>query len=154
MDHRGHRHRLGFVFTALLVTAGVAVFVGLRATVHDLDHSLDHFYGPNTPGRAELPRGLDGALRTIFEDAGASAAERRPASALIRRLENDLMDSVYRWTGHFPERTRALVRFLAERADQLQQVYAADHEASATVGVTTLVTALAVNYVHRGTYLP
>ena len=27
-------------------------------------------------------------------------------------------------------------------------------EASATVGVTTLVTALAVNYVHRGTYLP
>jgi len=126
----------------------------LDEDVGELTYSLDHFYGPNTPGRAELPRGLDGALRTIFEDAGASAAERRPASALIRRLENDLMDSVYRWTGHFPERTRALVRFLAERADQLQQVYAADHEASATVGVTTLVTALAVNYVHRGTYLP
>jgi len=30
-------HRLGFVFTAVLVTAGVAVFVGLRATVRDLD---------------------------------------------------------------------------------------------------------------------
>ncbi len=44
MEHRGHGHRLGFVFTALLVAAGVAVFVGLRATVHDLDHSLDHFY--------------------------------------------------------------------------------------------------------------
>ncbi len=26
------------------MTAGVAVFVGLRATVHDLDHSLDRFY--------------------------------------------------------------------------------------------------------------
>ena len=32
------------MFTALLVAAGVAVFVGLRATVHDLDHSLDRFY--------------------------------------------------------------------------------------------------------------
>ena len=35
--HQPHRHRLGFVFTAILVAAGVAVFVGLRATVRDLD---------------------------------------------------------------------------------------------------------------------
>ncbi len=41
---RSPQHRLGFVFTALLVAAGVAVFVGLRATVRDLDTSLDHFY--------------------------------------------------------------------------------------------------------------
>jgi len=125
----------------------------LDEDVGELAYSLDSFYGLESPRRAEMPRGLDGALRTIFEDAG-TAGERRSASALIRRLENDLMDSVYRWTGHFPERTRALVRFLADRADQLQQAYPAEQEASATVGVTTLVTALAVNYVHRGTYMP
>jgi hypothetical protein len=63
------------------------------------------------------------------------------------------MADVYRWTGHFPERTRILLRHLAERAEQLQQVYAEDCEAQAIVGLTTLVTALAMNHVHRGSYL-
>ena len=38
------------------------------------------------------------------------------------------MANVFRWTGHFPERTRLLLRYLAERAAQLQQGYAADRE--------------------------
>jgi hypothetical protein len=130
----------------------------LDEDVGELGYTLDHFYGSGLPGSAELPRGLDGALRTIFEDPGTPAgtlpAQRYPASTLIRRLEDDLMDSVYRWTGHFPERTRALVRHLADRADHLQLAYAPDQETAATVGVTTLVTALAMNHVHRGTYVP
>ena len=62
------------------------------------------------------------------------------------------MADVYRWTGHFPERTRLLLRHLAERADELKQVYPADRRMEAAVGLTTLVTSLASNYVHRGTY--
>jgi hypothetical protein len=46
------------------------------------------------------------------------------------------------------------VRYLAERASQLQQGYARTREISATVGLTTLVTGLAMNYVQRGSYLP
>jgi hypothetical protein len=125
----------------------------LDEDVGDLTFSLDQFYGSHTAGSAELPPGLDGALRSVFEDTEA-AAERRPASALIRRLEDDVMDSVYRWTGHFPERTRALLRFLADRAGRLRLTYPASRETAATVGVTTLVTALAMNHVHRGTYVP
>ena len=49
-----------------------------------------------------------------------------PAAALIRRLEPELMANVFRWTGHFPERTRVLLRYLAERAAQLQQGYRGD----------------------------
>ena len=64
------------------------------------------------------------------------------------------MENVFRWTGHFPERTRVLVRHLAERADQLDLGYAPTQEAQAAVALTTLVTALAMNHVHRGTYLP
>ena len=45
---------------------------------------------------------------------------------LIRRLSRDLPADVYRWTGHFPERTRLLLRHLAERADALGQVYPED----------------------------
>ena len=64
------------------------------------------------------------------------------------------MENVYRWTGHFPERTRVLLRHLAARARELDLAYQAADEAAATTGLTTFVTALAMNHVHRGTYLP
>ena len=106
----------------------------------------------------ELPAGVDGNLRAVFEDAGshesASQAARLPAGELIRRLGPALMADVYRWTGHFPERTRDLVDHLAERADALAQVYPADAETRAVTAVTTLVTALAMNHVLKGRYSP
>jgi hypothetical protein len=98
-------------------------------------------------------------LRAIFEDLGqpedaTPGLPRRKASALIARLERDLTANVYRWTGHFPERTRLLVRHLAERADSLQQGYPENQEVQAATAITTLITALAMNHVLRGTYLP
>jgi len=132
----------------------------LDEDVGEIEYSLDHYYrsDPNALG-GEAPRGLDGALRAIFEDLGGvegmSLEEPLvPAAALIRRLEPELLANVFRWTGHFPERTRVLVRFLAERAGQLRQGYAANREQAAIVGFTTLVTGLAMNYVQRGSYLP
>lgn len=126
--------------------------------VGQLSYSLEHYYQGLSLPAADLAQGLDGALRSIFEDLGvpedASKARRRPASALIRRLERDLLTNVYRWTGHFPERTRQLLHHLAERADCLRQVYPEDRETEAVVALTTLVTALAMNHVHRGSYLP
>jgi hypothetical protein len=82
------------------------------------------------------------------------AAERRPATALLRRLEPTLCTEVYRWTGHFPERTRPLVRQLAERSAAMALDYAAADEPRVTVALTALVTALAMNHVHHGSYLP
>jgi hypothetical protein len=78
----------------------------------------------------------------------------RPAAELIRRLEPELMANVFRWTGHFPERTRMLLRYLADRAVRLGQGYPADREESAIMALTTLVTGLAMNHVQRGSYLP
>ncbi len=135
--------------------------------ISEYDGSIEQFYQhlsrsseeALTLGKIELPRGLDGALKAIFEDLGdredkSSTAARKPASALILRLEPQLLANVYRWTGHFPERIRPLMRHLAQRAEQLQQVYPEDRETQAIVALTTLVTTLAMNYVHRGTYLP
>jgi putative zinc-binding metallo-peptidase len=130
----------------------------LDEDVAEIPYTLDQFYGAAEIG-GEFPPGLDGALRSIFEDWGrpedaATESPRRPASELIRRLGRDLPAEVYRWTGHFPERTRLLLRHLAERADALGQVYPEDREAPAAIALTTLVTALAMNYVHRGSYMP
>jgi hypothetical protein len=76
------------------------------------------------------------------------------AADLIRRLEPELMANVFRLTGHFPERTRVLLRYLADRAEQLRQGYAVTRETAAIVALTTLVTGLAMNHVQRGSYLP
>ncbi len=126
--------------------------------VADLTYTVHDYYSGIRIGDDGLPPGLEGAITAIFEDLGPddppSTSPRKPAAALIRRMERDLVANVFRWTGHFPERTRPLVRYLAERADQLKQVYPENLEADAALAITTLVTALAMNHVHRGTYLP
>jgi hypothetical protein len=126
----------------------------------DMSDSLEDYYREEaSPDDDPLPPGLDGALQAIFEDFDeaedlASKAPRRPAAELILRLERDLVANVYRWTGHFPEPTRGLVQHLAERAQQLQQVYPADRETAVAVALTTLLTSLAMNHVFRGSYVP
>jgi hypothetical protein len=131
----------------------------LDEDVGDIEYSLDQYYGRSALTLGDLPPGLDGALRAIFDDLGGADGSPpntslRPAADLIRRLEPELMANVFRWTGHFPERTRVLLRYLADRAAQLDQGYPAHREDSAIMALTTLVTGLAMNHVQRGSYLP
>jgi hypothetical protein len=131
----------------------------LDEDVGSLTYSLQEYY-KNYQAEAEPPAaGLDGDLRAIFDDLDmaeeqGTAHETRPAAELIRKLERQLMADVFRWTGHFPEKTRSLMRHLAKRAEILQQVYPSQREREAIVGVTILVTSLAMNHVHRGGYFP
>jgi hypothetical protein len=130
--------------------------VELDEDVGEIDYSIDDYYRelPGDRGADELPPGLDGALRAIFEELDVPDAPRLPADSLCRRLSFDLCANVYRWTGHFPERTRVLIAHLAERATALGLEYAAEREGEAVVALTTFITALAMNHVHSGDYLP
>ena len=132
--------------------------VDLDEDVKDLAYSVDEYYVHFAPTTVAVPPGLDGALKAMFEDFGRpdsspKTVNRVPASQLIRKLERHLMANVFRWTGHFPEQTRLLLRHFAKRADELKQVYPEDREAEVAVALTTLVTSLATTYVHRGSYL-
>jgi hypothetical protein len=125
----------------------------------ELQSSLEEFYHRTAKaGEQTLPPGLDGALQAIFEDfdkpADGGHSARRPAEELIAEMERDLVANVYRWTGYFPEETRVLVQHLAARARALRQVYPVDREAAVSVGLTTLVTSLAMNHVLKGHYFP
>lgn len=127
--------------------------------VGEIPYSVGEYYEAAERGEsAPFPPGLDGALRAIFERLGDPAVPGndplRTAGTLIRSLERELMENVFRWTGHFPERTRLLVGYLAERAAQLELGYSPSQEGAAVVALTTLVSALAMNHVHRGSYLP
>jgi hypothetical protein len=122
--------------------------------VGELDYSLEEFYQDLDGAAEELPQGLDGALRAIFADLAGDSGPRAPAGDLMRRLERDVVANVFVWTGHFPEKTRALVHHLAVRADALGLAYPNNRDGEVVVAVTTLVTALAMNHVHHGSYLP
>lgn len=126
--------------------------------ISEVEESLDRFYGDLSPDKSEFPPELDGELRSIFEDLGAiatpPASPDKAAAALIRHHESALVADLYRWTGHFPEDSRLLLRHLAERADHLRLGYPGESEYRVIVGLTTLVTALAMNHVHTGTYFP
>ena len=80
--------------------------------------------------------------------------ERRPAGPLILGLMDRVPAEVYRWTGHFPEQTRQLLRQLASHAEERRLAYDLGHEADAMLSLTTFVTALAMNHVRHGSYLP
>jgi hypothetical protein len=100
-----------------------------------------------------LPQTLDSALQTIF--AAASPSETSlPASELLLHLELPLPANVFRWTGHFPERTRHLIRHLAARADALSLRYQEEDAQPLTVAISTFTAALAMNHVHKGSYTP
>jgi hypothetical protein len=130
----------------------------LDEDVSGIHYSLAQYYESYAADVEPGAAGLDGDLRAIFDDLkdadDGSAHETRPAAELIRKHERQLMANVFRWTGHFPEKTRSLVRDLAKRAEALKQVYAREAEHEAVVAVTTLVTSLAMNFVHRGSYFP
>lgn len=130
----------------------------LDEDVSGIHYSLEQYYQNYAADSEAGAAGLDGDLRAIFDDLqetdDGSAHETRPAAELIRRHERQLMAAVFRWTGHFPEKTRSLVRHLAKRAEALKQVYPREAEEEAVVAVTTLVTSLAMNFVHRGAYFP
>jgi hypothetical protein len=126
--------------------------------VSGIDYTLEQYYQDLTADAEPGAAGLDGDLRAIFDDlqetGDGATQETRPAAELIRRHERELMATVFRWTGHFPEKTRSLIRGLAKRAEALRQVYPRGAEDEALVSVTTLVTSLAMNFVHRGAYFP
>ena len=130
----------------------------LDEDVGEIEYSVeDHFRKLAGEETTAIPE-LDGIIRSIFEDLGRpehspSDAPRGSASDLIRKIERELVADVFRWTGAFPERTRPLIRHLADRAESLEQVYPLDREATAVVAVTTLATALAINLVRHGSFL-
>ena len=137
----------------------------LDEDVSEIGYSIAQYYESLTGEHTELPDGLDGALRAVFDDpslapvpaeaaAGGVDGARAPASTLLQRLERTLSANVFVWTGHFPEKTLVLVRHLAQRADMHALTYPVASESNVSLALTTMVTALAMNHVHRGSYLP
>jgi hypothetical protein len=126
----------------------------LDGDVESLSMSLEQYYRDSRGSLTESPQELDEMLTTIFAESDKAAGVRLAASDLIRKLERDVPASVFQWTGHMPERTRWLLDAMAERADSLSLTYSVDQGEGFTVALTSLVTALAMNWLQSGKYVP
>jgi len=120
----------------------------LDEEVGELATTLGDYYATSgVEELAELP-GIDGALRSVFDESAGT-----PAAEVIGAASAGIIDGVFRWTGLFPERTRTLLRHLETRARALG-LFCGPDERGAVVSLTALVTALAMNQVVKGSYLP
>jgi hypothetical protein len=124
----------------------------LDEDVGEIDYPVADLYAAPA-AMPDLPPGLDGALRAIFDEFPANGST-RAADRLIARSARPIARAVFTWTGHFPETTRALLAHLAVRAAELRLTYPEAHEPEALAAITALVTSLAMNHVHTGAYLP
>jgi hypothetical protein len=132
----------------------VVTTMELDEDVANLSVSLEQFYRDAAGAMTERPQGLEQMLTTIFADSDTGTGVRLAASDLIHRVEHQLPTSVFQWTGHMPERTRWLLESMAERADALGMTYRVDQEQQLTIALTSLVTALAMNWLQSGKYVP
>lgn len=135
----------------------VVALADVDEDVAEIEATLDEYYGHPQSKPREVPRGLSGSLRAIFLERSGwqpSGLGGAPADRLIRRCAREISREVFVWTGHFPERIRALLDVLAERAEQLGLGYLESCETDAVIALTALVTALAMNWIRDERYVP
>jgi hypothetical protein len=116
--------------------------------VADLKYSAEDFDQHTANAAGELPKGFDGALRSLFDDLSdtkeSDLSTHRLASDLIQQLEPALMENVFRWTSHFSEHTRDLLRTLSRRADELAQLITPEKKAEASTALAIFLTSIAL----------
>ena len=80
---RTRRHWVAFTCVAVLVACGVATFVGLRGTVHDLDRSLTNFYDDTQFADVVVVGGDTDAIAAAARDVeGVGAVATRTTTTL------------------------------------------------------------------------
>jgi hypothetical protein len=103
-----------------------------------------------------IPHSLDGDLQVIFARRAVPASDGKrsgDAAKLLRRQQNSLVRSVYRWTGVDPALLHPLVEHLSRRAHALHIDYALDERDAIVVELSGFLTALAMNYVYTGKFI-
>ena len=131
------------------------VEVELDGDVGELKFTVQEFYDDVEREEVSLPRSLDGDLRALVAPHGVAppGAQREEAAALFLHHRVHLSSAVYRWTGLLPERARALVDHLTERARTLELSYLGSEREQVLCDLACLLAALAMNHAHTGSYV-
>ena len=131
------------------------VEVDLDGGVDDLKVTVQEFYDDVEREEVHLPKSLDGDLRALLAPHAASppGAQREDAAALFLFHRDHLSAAIYRWTGLLPERARALVDHVTERARALELTYLAAEREEVLCDLACLLAALAMSQSPTGSHV-
>jgi len=118
-------------------------------------YTLIEYYGEDIDHFKDKALGIyDEDLRRIF--AGASNGHRRTVSAkdLIRRNRRFLVTTISEWTGAREKVVVPVISKFFTRCRDLELATAAEGESYSLASLTALGTAVVMNYLHTGRYIP
>jgi hypothetical protein len=134
------------------------VVTELDTPTQDIHATVQEFYAGFEAGSVTVPKSLDGDLQVIFarkkpNALEASSARVGDAALLMRRQQDFLANSVYRWTGVDPAVTAPVIAHLIERAESLKLTYPLNVRDEILVELSGFLTTLAMNYVYKGKFI-
>lgn len=123
----------------------------------EIKATVQEFYETIDLGDARIPRSLDGDLQLIFARKAVETPNAMPrmgdASLLLKRNQDFLSNSVYRWTGVDPSLVAPIVAHLSRRAAALKIQYPLAERDEILVQLSGFLTALAMNYQYKGRFV-
>ncbi|MCO5172170.1 MAG: putative zinc-binding metallopeptidase [Planctomycetes bacterium] len=119
--------------------------------------TLEDFYKQGAGGEVIVPRSLDGDLRGLFAPSSmpptAEGARMGSAAALLKRQQDALAVTVFRWTGVDPGVVRPIIGHLVKRAKDMSLTYPLAERDTVLIHVSAFLTTLAMNYVYKGRFI-
>lgn len=119
--------------------------------------TLEDFYKDGGAREVLVPRSLDGDLRGIFAPSSmprtAEGARMGSAAALLKRRQDTLAVTVFRWTGVDPAVIRPILAHLVKRARDMNLTYPLAERDTVLIHVSAFLTTLAMNYVYKGKFI-
>ena len=134
------------------MTPPVAQNQVLRQPDHEegAEHLVSPRQGQGEPQRVEGEAGPGGTTRRDQQqEASPEHARHEKASHYIRRVRNDVMDVVERWTSEYRYRISEVLKDMVRRCDELGLRVARDDESMKPEMVACL-TMLVMNKLHSG----
>lgn len=124
----------------------------------DIRATVQEFYAGFAIGDVKVPKSLDGDLQVLFarsKPGAADASSQRfgDGALLLRRQQDFLANTVYRWTGVDPSVTAPVVTHLIARATALKLTYPLNLRDEILVELSAFLTTLAMNYAYKGKFI-
>jgi hypothetical protein len=119
-------------------------------------YTLIEYYGEDIDNFKDNALGIyDSELQTIFPVPSGNGHRRYvPAKELIRRNRRFLITTIAEWTGAREKVVVPVIHKFIQRCRELELKLPADDETYRLASLTSLGTAVVMNYLHTGRYIP
>ena len=118
-------------------------------------YTLIEYYGEDIDQFKDKALGIyDEDLRRIFTGATNGHRKTVPAKDLIRRNRRFLVTTISEWTGAREKVVIPVISKFFMRCRELELALAAEGESYSLASLTALGTAVVMNYLHTGRYIP